>query len=60
MGADPNETLDVLDPRVMYELISAIINHENGYNPYDYTAIMTGVDEGLDQNQTAPAPSQAV
>jgi len=29
-----NQTIDLTDPAVMHELISAIILHENGINPY--------------------------
>lgn len=34
LGVSPNEKLDLSDPRVKSGLVSAIIQHENGQNPY--------------------------
>lgn len=43
LGVNPIEPINILQPEVMYLLISAIILHENGKNPYSEEEIRGGM-----------------
>lgn len=43
LGVTPQTSIDVTDPKVMFPLVSAIIVHENGYQPYTDEVIERGV-----------------
>lgn len=43
IGVSPDETISVIQPKVMRELVKAIIQHENGQQPYADAQI----DEGI-------------
>lgn len=45
LGVDPNEQLNMRDPQAMAALMDAIINKENGYNPYS-RADLLGAAQG--------------
>lgn len=56
-GYDPQAHLNLSDPAVNQSLLSAIIGHENGQNPYSPDQIKGGVMSALGGGQ--PAPQQA-
>lgn len=43
VGVKPNDKIDIADGKVMYELVRAIIRHENGYDPYPDSVIFAGM-----------------
>lgn len=43
MGVGANQRIDLGDPVTLQNLVSAIITHENGVNPYDGATIAAGV-----------------
>ncbi len=47
LGVNPTDKLNMRDPAVMAKLASAIIQHENGQNPYSAEQINAGVNMAL-------------
>lgn len=47
LGVGENQTINVLFRPVMFELVKAIIRHENGSNPYSDAEIYAGIDMAL-------------
>jgi hypothetical protein len=43
LGVKPTEPVDVIHPDVMYLLLTAIILHENGIQPYSYDTLQEGM-----------------
>jgi len=46
-GVLPNESIDIRDPRILLAVVTAIIRHENGGNPYSQALISEGVRRAL-------------
>lgn len=42
-GFKPDQQLNLSDPEILFPIIKAIINHENGSNPYSDEIIMKGI-----------------
>lgn len=59
LGVKPNEQIDVRDPATMQSLVAAIIQVENGKQPYPVETIQAGINYALNP-KTAPAGSTAV
>lgn len=55
MGVDPNQPLDISNPQVKASLIGAMIQHENGRNPYDQQRITSAISGG---GQTQPVQAR--
>lgn len=55
LGVDPKAPLNMNDPKVLQGLTSAIIQHENGQNPYSAAIMGQGVASAMGR----PAPQQA-
>jgi hypothetical protein len=47
VGVSPDDTIIVDDPSVMLKLTVAIIQHENGQQPYSLALISAAIDEAL-------------
>lgn len=47
LGVDPKQKLDVKNPQVLSQLVSAITQHENGMNPYDDKLIGRAAENAL-------------
>ncbi len=58
LGVDPRQPLDMNDPQTLAKLSTAIIQHENGQQPFAPEQIMSGVQAAFGQ-QAAPPPQQA-
>lgn len=43
VGVDPDAVVDFDDPRIITPLVTAIIRHENGQQPYDQDLIEDGI-----------------
>lgn len=43
VGVQPYENIDVMNPEIAFKLTEAIIQHENGMQPYDKDTICTGL-----------------
>ena len=46
-GVLPNESIDIRDRRILLGVVTAIIKHENGGNPYSPSVIADGVRRAL-------------
>ncbi|KFE50154.1 structural protein P5 [Pseudomonas syringae] len=46
-GVMPNESITIRDPRILLAVVTAIITHENGGNPYAPAVIAEGVRRAL-------------
>ena len=46
-GVLPNESIDIRDRRILLGVVTAIIRHENGGNPYSAGVIAYGVRRAL-------------
>lgn len=46
-GVDPDDTIDIENKAVLRVLVTAIIQHENGQQPYEPAIIDLGIDLGL-------------
>ncbi len=46
-GLDPDAQIDKTDPKTLAPLLSAMIRHENGKNPYSPEQIQAGIAAGL-------------
>lgn len=46
-GVMPNESITIRDPRILLAVVTAIIKHENGGNPYAPAVIVEGVRRAL-------------
>ena len=46
-GVMPNERIEIRDPRILLAVVTAIIRHENGSNPYSQAVIAEGVRRAL-------------
>lgn len=46
-GVMPNERIDIRDPRILLAVVTAIIKHENGGNPYAPAVIAEGARRAL-------------
>ena len=46
-GVLPNESIDIRDRRILLGVVTAIIKHENGGNPYSPGVIAVGVRRAL-------------
>lgn len=57
-GLDPNAPLNFQDPSVLQPVMGAMINHENGQNPYTPQQMQQGVQASMGQGQQ-PAPQVA-
>jgi hypothetical protein len=55
-GIGPNEKLNLSDPGTLSAIVPAIIQHENGKNPYDNGTLMGGISYAL--NGINPAKVQ--
>jgi hypothetical protein len=58
MGVKPTDTLNVKDPATMQRLVTAIIEFENGKQPYAPDVLMAGITAGLNR-QSLAAPGAA-
>lgn len=47
VGVKPNVPLDIKDRNILIKLVTAIIIHENGGNPYNVAVITEGVSRAL-------------
>ncbi|MDP3859019.1 MAG: hypothetical protein Q8Q73_14800 [Stagnimonas sp.] len=47
LGVGPDATINTADPAVLAKLVTAIIKHENGQQPYTDAEILTGVKAAL-------------
>ena len=47
-AAQPDEPYDVLDAGKLGSLLTAIVHHENGYDPYDPQTVNQAVQEALE------------
>jgi hypothetical protein len=56
MGVKPTDTLNVKDPAIMQRLVTAIIEFENGKQPYDANVLTAGITAGLSRQPVATAP----
>jgi len=43
MGVGPDDRIDTTNPKILLPLVSAIIKHENGVQPYSESTIMAGI-----------------
>lgn len=57
LGVSPHEKLDLHNPEVLRKLMSAMIVHEQGYQPYSDAIISAGINSRL--ASTAPALTQS-
>lgn len=46
-GVQPTDQIDVTQPTMLASIVTAIIQHENGEQPYDVDVITNGVQEAL-------------
>lgn len=46
-GVGPDDTINLEDPLLLAKLVTAIVHHENGGNPYAATLIANAVDAAL-------------
>lgn len=46
-GVQPNESISIRDPRILLAVVTAIIKHENGANPYASAVVAEGVRRAL-------------
>jgi len=69
IGVQPGDALNVSDPTTMHSIVSAIIEFENGSNPYDPNLIRDGIAASLQGSSTdgrqgqipvAPLPQKAI
>lgn len=58
-GLDPKAALNLRDPNVMKPLVAAIIQHENGQQPYDPSIIERGISSRLQQGDQRVQVAQA-
>lgn len=58
-GLDPRAALNLRDPNVMKPLVAAIIQHENGQQPYDPSIIDRGISSRLQQGDQRVQVAQA-
>lgn len=59
VGVQPDETLDLSNPKVLARLTAAIIQHENGMQPYTTAQMEEGIDaalKGTPARAALPAP----
>ncbi len=50
-GFDPRQRLNLSDPVVLQKLMTAIIQHENGTQPYNPLDIMNGINTAINDNR---------
>lgn len=50
-GVNPYERLDLHSPEVLKKLVTTIINHENGYQPYSAEDIDNGVNNSINDDR---------
>ncbi|EOI6865274.1 hypothetical protein ACMVR0_001321 [Yersinia enterocolitica] len=50
-GANPYERLDLHSPEVLKKLVTAIIGHENGYQPYSSDDIDNGINSSINDDR---------
>lgn len=50
-GANPYERLDLHSPEVLKKLVTAIIGHENGYQPYSSEDIDSGINTSISDDR---------
>ncbi|MGP2410534.1 hypothetical protein V2A84_13165 [Yersinia sp. 2553 StPb PI] len=50
-GANPYERLDLHSPEVLKKLVTAIIGHENGYQPYTSEEIDSGINTSISDDR---------
>ncbi|ATX62698.1 hypothetical protein [Yersinia hibernica] len=50
-GANPYERLDLHSPEVLKKLVTAIIGHENGYQPYSPEDIDSGINTSINDDR---------
>ena len=43
-GVDPDQRIDTSDSRIMMKLLQAIIQHENGDQPYSFDVFVKAID----------------
>lgn len=60
LGVAPDQPLNLADPSTLARLTVAIIQHENGTQPYSGDVIRTGVLSALGDTRGLPAPAIAV
>jgi hypothetical protein len=60
LGAKPTDTINLKDPAVMQQLVTTIIEFENGKQPYAADVLAAGITAGLNrQSPAAPATAAA-
>lgn len=47
IGVGPIEPIDIRNERVLLIMVTSIIHHENGYDPYDPAVVLEGVRRAL-------------
>lgn len=47
IGVSPQTPIDIADRNILLKLVTAIIYHENGYNPYPASVVAEGVRRAL-------------
>ncbi|CNH85046.1 putative bacteriophage coat protein [Yersinia frederiksenii] len=50
-GANPYERLDLHSPEVLKKLVTAIISHENGYQPYSSQDLDNGINNSINDDR---------